>query len=115
MKSSNVKYFQLFSNLILNVIVANIAESFNSIQIVFDLDYPLILKYFYFFQKMQLVFTFYLTMIEVCLLKYWLKFIRKKIIAMDDSFVGFGITLANVLVTTLFALSKVVIGDDDLK
>ena len=115
MKSYNVKYFQLFSHLILNVIVANIAESFNSIQIVFDLDYPLILKYFYFFQKMQLVFTFYLTIIEVCLLKYWLKFIRKKIIAMDDSFVGFGITLANVLVTTLFALSKVVIGDDDLK
>ena len=34
---------------------------------------------------------------------------------MDDSFVGFGITLANVLVTTLFSLSKVVIGDDDLK
>ena len=115
MKSSNVKYFQLFSNLILNVIVANIAESFNSIQIVFDLDYPLILKYFYYFQKMQLVFTFYLTVIEVCLLKYWLKFIRKKIIAMDDSFVGFGITLANVIVTTLFAVSKVVIGDSYLK
>ena len=103
--------FQLFSNLILNVIASNIAESINSIQIIFDLDYPSILNYFYYFQKMQLVFTFYLTMIEVCLLKYWLKFIRKKIIAMDDSFVGFGITLANVSLTSLFAVSKVFIGD----
>ena len=108
-------YFQLFSHLILNVILGNIAESVNSIQIVFDLNYPSILKYFYYFQKMQLVFMFYLTMIEVCLLKYWLKFIRKKIIAMDDSFVCFGITLANLFVTTLFAVSKVVVGDADLK
>ena len=109
------KYFQLFSNLILNVIVSNIAESINSFQMIFDLSYHSILKYFYYFQRMQLVFTFYLTMIEVCMIKYWLKFIRKKVIAMDDSFMGVGYTLVNVFITSLFAISKVAIGDADLK
>ena len=110
-----IHFLQLFSNLILNVIMSNIAESINSIQIIFDTNFPLLVKYFYFFQKMQLVFNFYLTMIEVCLMKYWLKFVRKKIINIDDSFVSFGITLTNAMLSSLFAISKVVIGDADIR
>ena len=101
--------------MILNVIISNIAESINSVQMIFDVNFPLHIKYFYFFQKMQLVLNFYLTMIEVCLMKYWLKFVRKKIITIDDSFVSVGITLTNVMLSSMFAISKVVIGDADIR
>ena len=54
-------------------------------------------------------------MIEVCLMKYWLKFVRKKIITIDDSFVSVGITLTNVMLSSMFAILKVVIGDADIR
>ena len=60
---------------------------------------------------MQINFTFLLIIIETCTIKYWLKFWRQKMIAMDDSFIATCITMQNIMMSSIFAMAKIQMGD----
>ena len=96
------------------MILSNILETMNTIRILFDLSYPKVMLYFHAFHAMQINFTYLLVIIEMCIIKYWLKFWRQRMIAMDDSFIAICITLQNVTMSSIFALAKIQIGDAEV-
>ena len=55
--------------------------------------------------------NFLFTVLEITVLKYWLKFIRKSLISMDDNFMYLSLSIQNIVLSTLFSVSKFVIGD----
>ena len=93
------------------MILSNILETINTIRILFDLSYPKTLLYFHAFQSMQVIITFLLIIIETCTIKYWLKFWRQKMIAMDDYFIATCITMQNIMMSSIFAMAKIQMGD----
>ena len=90
-------------------------ETMNTIRILFDLSYPKVMLYFHAFHAMQINFTYLLVIIETCVIKYWLKFWRQRMIAMDDYFIAICITMQNVLMSSLFSLAKIQWGDAEEK
>ena len=68
---------------------------------------------FYAFLQLQFNLFSIFTILEIVTIKYWLKFIRKKVVAMDDEIIVFVLTLQNLVMSSLYALVKIVIGDGD--
>ena len=54
-----------------------------------------------------------LTIFELGFIKFWLKHIRKRLIVMDEAFIVTCITLQNVMMSVLYALTKITIGDPE--
>ena len=68
---------------------------------------------FYAFLQLQFNLFSIFTILEIVTIKYWLKFIRKKVVAMNDEIIVFVLTLQNLMMSSLYALVKIVIGDGD--
>ena len=112
-KDLNLVTFQLFSNMCINFIISNILETINTLPIVFDFENPKVLKYIHVFQKLQAYGFLLLALIEIICIKYWFKFRLKRMISMNDSFIVFSLTLINIQMSSLLALSKIILGDAD--
>ena len=100
-------FIQLFSNLLLQTIASNILETIYAIQIFFDIDYPAMIRSFYFFQKYQTRIYLLLTLIEMVYIKFWLKFVRQRMISMDDLYIATCLTAQNLMLSTLFSIAMV--------
>ena len=68
-------------------------------------------RYIYAFKHMQGTYFLIFTVTEICLFKYWNEFIRKKMVSMDEGFIVFFLTSANIMNSCLFAAFKIIVGD----
>ena len=98
--------------MLMNMIINNILKTVNTGIIIFDLDEVKILKSFAMFLRIQATLFVLFTVIEICLFKYWLKFILKRLVTMDDSVIVVIFSLQNILMSVLFAMARVQISDD---
>ena len=62
--------------------------------------------------KLFTVLALHFAFIEIVLFKLWLRFIKKRLVAMDDNFIITVLTMENVTMSVLFGAAKVIISDD---
>ena len=82
--------------------------------VIFDLEHIQLLKQFVFFLKVQAALYFCYTVTEIVLVKYWMRFILKRLVTMDDAFIAFVLTLENLTMSILFAIARVMISDETI-
>ena len=61
--------------------------------------------------KMQTWHFYLLSLIEICLIKYWLKYLRKRLISMDEHFIVRCLSMINVMISISCSCAKIVLGD----
>ena len=98
--------------MLLNFIFNNVLRTLDTAMIIFDLEQIKLLKQFVFFLKIQGSLYFLFMVTEIVLVKYWMRFILKRLVTMDDAFLVFVLTLENLTMSTLFSLARVIISDD---
>lgn len=89
-------------------------RTFQTVQVMFDLDNVWLLEKITLFTPYQSTLAFHCTLIEMFLFKFWLKFIRKRLVVMDDAFISFVLTMENITMSVLFAWAKVILSDEGL-
>ena len=104
---------QIFSNALLLLIFNNCYETVQVIQIIFDLNYPNYVTNFNGFLQIQTNLFSILTILEILTFKYWMRFIKKSVVAMNDQIIVFYLMLQNLFISSLFAITKVIIGDGE--
>ena len=112
--NSRFFFFQLFSNMLLNTIINNILKTSNTVIVIFDLDHIQLLNQFALLLKVQASLYFLYTVTEIVLVKYWMRFILKRLVTMDDAFIAFVLTLENLTMSILFAIARVMISDETI-
>ena len=104
------------SNFLLVVVIHTIlAETIHVIGFVFEIRYPSFIEYahdteMYFFATYGT-----LTLLEISAIKYWVKFLRKRMVVMDEAFINVSLTLINIMLSFLWSLVKVILGDKVLQ
>ena len=78
---------------------------------MFDLDYSNFDINFNTFLQIQTNLYSIFTILEILLFKYWMKFIRKRVMAMNDEIIVFYLTLQNLCISAIYAFVKITIGD----
>ena len=109
--SDNRFILQLFSNFLMTWIIHNVFESINTIEILFEISLPRIIQDFYTWETNFMLTYFALTLLEIWTIKFWLKFIRKRMIVMNECFMVFSLTFINIMISTLWALGKLIMED----
>ena len=99
-----MKFFQLFSNLYAVFIFANITSlTISTFSNVFDIKFPLWVGYMQFmiihFNILYIIFTFF----ECIIVKYWMKFVCRTVLPIDNDFVVMSLTIINISVGLFFA------------
>ena len=94
-------------------ILNNLLFTASTIQNGFDLNDTPFLKDLRAFCMYQYHFYALLIIFEVGFIKFWMKHIRKRLIVMDEAFIVTCLTLQNVMMSTLFTISKITIGDNE--
>ena len=92
-------------------IIHNMFESINTIEILFEISLPRIIQDLYTWETNFMLTFFALTLLEIWTIKFWLKFIRKRMIVMNESFMIFSLTFINIIISTLWALGKLIMED----
>ena len=87
-------------------------RSIQTVQVMFDLNHIWLLNKITLFAPTQCSLAFHYVMIEILLFKFWLRFIKKKLVVMDDAFITTVLTMENVTMSILFALAKVMLSDE---
>ena len=93
--------------MLLQIIVNNILESIYVLQILFDIDYHAFVRSLYFFEKFQGTIFVLLILIEMVYIKFWLQFVRQRMVSMDDSYIVTCLTAQNLMLSSLFSLTMV--------
>ena len=92
-----------------------VAETINVIGFVFEIRYPSFIENAYDTGNYFFLIFGILTFLEISAIKYWLKFIRKRMVVMDEAFINVSLTLINIMLSILWALVKVILGDKALQ
>ena len=100
--------------MLLNNIINSILRTSDTVMVIFDLEHIRLLKQFVFFLKVQAALYFWYTVTEIVLVKYWMCFILKRLVTMDDAFIAFVLTLENLTMSILFSLARVMISDESM-
>ena len=100
--------------MLLNTIINNILRTSDTVMVIFDLEHIRLLRQFVFFLKVQAALYFFYTVTEIVLVKYWMCFILKRLVTMDDAFIAFVLTLENLTMSILFAIARVMISDETI-
>ena len=93
--------------MLLMTIGGNIVDTIYALQILFDIDYPGFIRIAYFFLKFQGMTYVLQTLIEMVYIKFWLKFVRQRMVSMDDSFIVTCLTAQNLMLSSLFSMTMV--------
>ena len=96
--------------MLLTVIGGNVAKTIYALQILFDIDYPGFIRSAYFFMRFQEITYALLTLIEIMYIKFWLRFVRQRMISMDDSYIATCLTAQNIMISTLYSMFMVKVG-----
>ena len=97
--------------MLIHLIVNNILESISVLQVLFEIDYPVFVRNLYFFPKFEGLIYGLLTLIEMVYIKFWLEFVRQRMISMDDSFIVTCLTALNLMLSLLFSIIMVRVGE----
>ena len=100
--------------MLLNLILNNILRTSDSVMVIFDLKHIQLLQQFVLFLKVQNNLYLLYTVTEIVLVKYWLRFILKRLVTIDDAFIAFVLTLENFTMSILFSLARVIISDESI-
>ena len=92
-----------------------LAETINVIGFVFEIRYPTFVEDAYDTGNFFFLTFGILTFLEIFAIKYWLKFMRKRMVVMDEAFINVSLTLINIMLSFLWALVKVILGDKSLQ
>ena len=92
-----------------------LAETINVIGFVFEIRYPCFIEYAHDTASFFFMTYAILTLFEISAIKYWQKFIRKRMVVMDEAFINVSLTLINIMLSFLWALVKVILGDKSLQ
>ena len=95
----------------LNSIISHILRTSETAMVIFDLEHFQLLRQFVLFLKIQSILYLLFTITEIVLIKYWMRFILKRMVTMDDAFIVFVLTLENLSMSILFALARVMISE----
>ena len=91
------------------------SETINVIGFVFEIRYPSFIENAHDTESFFFLTFGILTLLEISAIKYWLKFIRKRMVAMDEAFINVSLTLINIMLSFLWSLVKVILGDKALQ
>ena len=94
--------------MMIQMIIGNIYDMFILMRLIFSIEG---LDLFGACLRMQSLHFYMLSLIEICLLKFWLKFGRKRMISMDETFIVWSLTLINCFMSVLLSISKMMLGD----
>ena len=89
----------------------NLFETINTIEILFETPLPQVIENIYTWESCFMLSYFALTFFEIWAIKFWLKFIRKRMVVMNESFIVFSLTSINTMLSTLWSIAKVMLGD----
>lgn len=103
----------MYSNWLLLLIFNNLCETVRAIEIVFDLDYPKVMTDFHAFLQFQILLFSIFTLMEILMIKFWLKFIRQRVVVMKEDFIVICLTVQNLMMSSLYSIVKVILGDGD--
>lgn len=93
------------------MVLNNVLKTAKTISIVFDLKESQILKQLALFLRIQTTLFVVFSITEICLFKYWLKFVLKRLVKMNDSMIILILTLENLSMSILFSLVRIHISD----
>ena len=93
-----------------HMIISNILETITFIKLLFNV-YEEASNILVACLKMQSWHFHMMSLVEICLIKFWLKFGRKRMITMDETFIVWSLTAINVLISFLLSISKIMLGD----
>ena len=65
------------------------------------------------FLQFQILFFSIFTLMEIVIIKFWLKFIRQRVVVMKEDFIVICLTLQNLMMSSLYSIVKVIMGDGD--
>ena len=112
-----VTYFsKLMSHFLLVTMIHTIlTETINVIGFIFEIRYPNFIENAHDTASFFFMTYAILTLFEISAIKYWLKFIRKRMVVMNEAFINVSLTLINIMLSFLWALVKVILGDKSLQ
>lgn len=96
--------------MLLQLMFHNTVETIETLNNVFGLDLAS-LETVKEVVKMQTWHFYLLSLIEICLIKYWLKYLRKRLISMDEHFIVRCLSMINVMISISCSCAKIVLGD----
>ena len=96
--------------MMVHMIISNILETITFIKIVFNV-FEEVIDILGAYFKMQSVHFHMMSLVEICLIKLWLNFGRKRMITMDETFIVWSLTAINVMISFLLSTSKMMVGD----
>ena len=80
---------------------------------MFDLNFPNYVNNFNGFLQIQTNLFSIFTILEILTFKYWMRFIKQSVVAMNDQIIVFYLMLQNLSISSLCAVAKVLIGDGE--
>ena len=96
--------------MLLQLMFHNTVETIETLNNVFGLDLAS-LETVKEVVKIQTWHFYLLSLIEICLIKYWLKYLRKRLISMDEHFIVRCLSMINVMISISCSCAKIVLGD----
>ena len=96
--------------MLLQLMFHNTVETIETLNNVFGLDLAS-LETVKEVVKMQTWHFYLLSLIEICLIKYWLKYLRKRLISMDEHFIVRCLSMINVMISISCSCAKIMLGD----
>ena len=103
--------FQLFSNFLITWIINHMFETINTIEIIFEISLPKIIQDLYTAETFFMESFFCLTLLEIWAIKFWIKFIRKRMVVMNEEFIVNCLTFVNLVISALWGIGKVFTDD----
>ena len=96
--------------MLLQLMFHNTVETIETLNNVFGLDLAS-LETVKEVVKIQTWHFYLLTLIEICFIKYWLKYLRKRLISMDEHFIVRTLSMINVMISISCSCAKIMLGD----
>ena len=97
--------------MLIQLMFNNTVDTIQTTKNVFHVDVG-ILNIFKEFVKMQTWHFYLLSLIEICLIKYWLKYLRKRLISMDETFLVWSLNLSNLMISIFSTCSKIIFDEE---
>lgn len=91
--------------------VHHIFETINTIEIIFEISLPKILQDLYTGESIFMTSFLSLTLLQIWAIKFWLKFIRKRMVVMNEAFIVRSLTVINSVISILYGVGKGFIDD----
>ena len=91
--------------------VHHVFETINTAEIISETSLPKIIQDLYKGETFFMESFFCLTLLEIWAIKFWLKFIRKRMIVMNETFIVNCLTAINLVLSGLWGIGKVFTDD----